>query len=411
MEKKVLVVGANFRNKGAQSMLFITVDEVKKRLQNCEVYFANAMAFNGEKYYFKDLFFSRPSKKIALHDSLPLLSIARCFVKDCVKWIIGRRTNLWRFMEARRIMPQIDLIIDVSGFNLGDKWSLEVQESYLDNIRLARKYHIPIYMMPQSFGPFHYKEKHRHLKDEIKELMGYPKVVYAREREGYDLLRNEFHLRNVVLSTDMVLQNTGVSVENIYRAKVKWNIPRISGKNSVGIVPNIQCFRHGDKEKNLAIYRNIILGLTGRGKEIYVFRHSSEDLEICESIADCFSGEAHVHLIKNDFSCLEYDAFIRNFEFIVCSRYHGIVHAYRNYIPCIALGWAVKYRELAENVNQAEYAFDITDTACTSEAVWKGIMTLMNQLPWEKEKIREQVARIQEKDCFQCISDWAEENE
>ena len=105
------------------------------------------------------------------------------------------------------------------------------------------------------------------------------------------------------------------------------------------------------------------------------------------------------------------DSANRNFEFVICSRYHGIVHAYRNYVPCIALGWAVKYKELAENVEQAEYSFDITDSTCTSEIIIKKMIQLMNRIPEEREKIRRQVMRIQENDCFQCISEWINKDE
>lgn len=38
MVKRVLIVGANFENKGSQSMLFITVDEIKKRISDCEIF-------------------------------------------------------------------------------------------------------------------------------------------------------------------------------------------------------------------------------------------------------------------------------------------------------------------------------------------------------------------------------------
>lgn len=38
MVKRILIVGANFENKGAQSMLFITVDEIKKRIPDGEVF-------------------------------------------------------------------------------------------------------------------------------------------------------------------------------------------------------------------------------------------------------------------------------------------------------------------------------------------------------------------------------------
>ena len=39
MVKRRLIVGANIENKGAQSMLFITVDEIKKRIPDGEVFF------------------------------------------------------------------------------------------------------------------------------------------------------------------------------------------------------------------------------------------------------------------------------------------------------------------------------------------------------------------------------------
>jgi hypothetical protein len=38
------------------------------------------------------------------------------------------------------LIKEINLIIDVSGFNIGKKWSVEIQESYLNNIRLAQKF-------------------------------------------------------------------------------------------------------------------------------------------------------------------------------------------------------------------------------------------------------------------------------
>ena len=38
---KILIVGANFNNKGAQSMLFITMDELKKRFPDCEIFFGS----------------------------------------------------------------------------------------------------------------------------------------------------------------------------------------------------------------------------------------------------------------------------------------------------------------------------------------------------------------------------------
>ena len=44
MSMKVLITGANFNNKGAQSMLFVTVDEIRKRIPDCEIYFGCGLA-------------------------------------------------------------------------------------------------------------------------------------------------------------------------------------------------------------------------------------------------------------------------------------------------------------------------------------------------------------------------------
>ena len=39
--KNILITGANFGNKGAQSMLFITVDELRKKYGDCKIWFSS----------------------------------------------------------------------------------------------------------------------------------------------------------------------------------------------------------------------------------------------------------------------------------------------------------------------------------------------------------------------------------
>ena len=153
-ETTVWIVGANFENKGAQSMLFIAVDELKKALPDCEIFFAGGRMPDERQYTFRHLFLTNETCSIALAGRLPVAAVLRCFLKDCVKFAVGRRDNLWRFLEARRELQRVGLMIDVSGFGLGDQWSERQQELYLAHIRLAMKRQIPVYLMPQSFGPF-----------------------------------------------------------------------------------------------------------------------------------------------------------------------------------------------------------------------------------------------------------------
>lgn len=393
---KVLIVGANFNNKGAQSMLFISVDEIRKLNPEAQIYFTSGEKYPEELYRFSRVYASIDAQEIALHNRFSQKMF--CFLKDTIKKIVGRNDNLWEYNNLNKLMPDINLIIDVSGFNLGSKWSIEYHEAFLNNIRLAKKYNIPIILMPQSFGPFDYTPEKEHLISEIADLLPYVKIIFAREREGYQMLIDTFHLTNVELSTDLVLQNKGINIENIYVNLQSINVPEVSS-GSVGIVPNKQCFTHGDKHKIFRIYKSIISKLIEQKKEVYIFRHSSEDMDACKEIYDLCTDD-HVHLLENDFSCLEYDAFVQNFDFIVCSRYHGIVHAYKNCVPSILLGWAVKYKELAELLGQGRYNFDITNEDLKVSDVVVAIENMCREHKAESEIINTNLKPIQKDNCF-----------
>ncbi len=380
-------------------MLFITVDELKRRLQDPEIFFASMDHIDMSKYSFHSVYSTRWSRQIALGNK-PLFNQIKSIAKDVVKCIIGKRYNLWRYMELSRCIADIDLMIDVSGFNLGKKWSSSVQESYLDNIRLAKKYQIPIVLMPQSFGPFDYPEEKRHLISEMAELLPYAEKIFAREKEGYQLLLDTFHLSNVELSADLVLQNNGIDLKHIYQQPpASIQVPYVK-PGTVGIVPNKQCFNHGDQDRILSLYRATIESLIAKGKEICIIRHSSEDLVICRELSRMFAGNESVRLIEDEFSCLEYDRFVKQFDFIICSRYHGAVHAYRNCVPCVLLGWAVKYAELAELLGQRDYAFDITDAGFSEEKIIEAVEHMCESFGEESKEIGIRLKKIQSENCF-----------
>ncbi len=399
----VMIVGANFENKGAQSMLFITIDEIKKRLPTAEVYYAGVESFDMSRYAFKRVFYSESAKKIALYNSNA--EKLKCFAKDCVKLLLLKKNNLWKYNDLKNLIGQIDLMIDISGFNLGKKWSADIQQSYLNNIKLAKKYGIPFIIMPQSFGPFDYPEDERYLLDEIADCLPYAQKIFAREEEGFNMLKSSFNLENVELSTDLVLQNREINLKNIFRDELSIDVPDIPC-GSVAVVPNAQCWAHGDRNTVSGIYKSVIERLVEKGKKIYIFRHSNNDKDVCEEIYSDFSDNADVNLIDRDFSCLEYDAFVRKFDFIVCSRYHGTVHAYRNRIPCLILGWAIKYRELACHLGQEKYTFDITDNKTDVGAILSAADAIAVNYENDARIIESKLADIQKNNCFCILDNW-----
>lgn len=401
----VLIVGAQLANKGAESMLYIATDEVKKRYLDAEVYFATMEEYEEDKYRFKKLYYSERAKVIALGGFSGWIKLVESLIWDAGKIMLGKRKHLGHYFDVKEVMSQMDMIIDVSGFAIGTKWSKAAHVSYINNIRLAQKYNIPIYLMPQSFGPFDYSREMQQVKKKLGIALRYPGVIYAREKDGYEELKRIFDLKNVKKSTDLVLQNSGIDLDNVFKERRQNNIPIISESKCVGIVPNIQCFNHGNKEKNILIYSAVIKQLVNDGFKVVVFRHSREDLPICKEIKRNFVDCKTVELEEREFSCLEYDEYVKQFTFTVGSRYHGIVHAYRNNIPCIALGWAVKYQELAECVGQAEYAFDITGDSCEVDKILEVLRKMENRYDQEKFVIKDKMKEIQKDNCFDCISE------
>ena len=401
-KKNVLIFGANFANKGAQSMLFVTMDEVLKRYPTAELYFVGAEKIDLSNYNFKYVFANDLTKNVAKGKKV-IQSACKSFIRDIAKIITNRNYNVWMLNDLKNQLQFADIIIDISGFNLGKKWDSYTQEYYLDNIRLAKKYNIPIVLMPQSFGPFDYPPEKHYLINEMAELLPYAFKIFAREKEGYNALIETFHLSNVELSSDLVLQNNGIDLNHIFSAKYNIKVPRIEC-GAVGIVPNKQCFNHGDKKLILSIYSSVIEKLILEGKKVYVFRHSSEDLEVCKELDKMFSGK--IILLQNDFSCLEYDQLVRSFEFIICSRYHGIVHAYKNHVPCVLLGWAVKYKELSELLEQSQYSFDITDASLTTDMVIDAVGRLCINYREEADLIGKKLIQIQKDNCFDKVFDW-----
>ena len=334
MIKKVLVVGANFVNKGAQSMLFTVTNEIKKRYSDCDVYFAcNGEKYSENNYVFKRLLYTKLSQDLALGKHVNYINFSKIFIKNFAKFILGRSKDLFQIYDAKKIIPEINLIIDVSGYALADICNPSEHEYYLDNIRIAKKYDIPIILMPQSFGPFNYSEENSYIIDGIRELLPYCRAIYARENEGYEYLQ-KFNLNNLRYSTDLVLQNISIDKKNVCKTTYKAIVPKIE-EHSIAVIPNYHCFASGLEEHSYSLYYKIIKTLLDYKKNVYIFRHASFDLEICRKIKSMFKNEERVHLIEREFDCIEYDEFIKKFEFIICSRYHGCVHAFKNYVPNI----------------------------------------------------------------------------
>ena len=392
--RNIIITGGELFNKGAQAMTYIAVDECKKRFPDHEVLVLSPMDLKRteeEKNQYTFRFIGWYPLKFATAQSNPVLKIL-CSIR-----------NRNEFRECEAIYRNCDLLIDISGYALGSNWNYAYCNQYLEHLEFAKAYNIPVCLMPQSFGPFDFpKEYSNSINKRIEDLLSYVKIIMAREKEGRDALIDKYNLNNVQLEKDLVLNNTGIELSRIF--KREQDIRRIQvEKDSVGIVPNKRLLDTVDENELLLCYREVISYLIMHGKNVYIMSHASADQIICQNIYDLFTASERVHLIRTELSCIEYNEIVKKMSFMIASRFHAIVHAYKEGVPCIAIGWAIKYTDLLSEFGQQNYIFDTSIVQKPSDILEK-IEYIDQHLDEEKSKILEHLAEVQEKNVFDALT-------
>ncbi|KYG30592.1 polysaccharide pyruvyl transferase family protein [Alkalihalobacillus trypoxylicola] len=399
MDKYILITGGELFNKGAESMTFVAVDEIKERFPGRKIILLSSRDYDREK----------KEKENYKFDILPINT-------SIVLEILGGPLRILWEAKAKKVdkkyssvLPKIkkvllntEAIIDVSGYALSSQFGTGSSLGYLLRIKLAKKYGIDVYLMPQSFGPFSYKGLGKPIiKFLMKDAIKYPKVIYARENEGYNFLAIDYKLKNVKKSYDLVLMNKGINLSNVFKEMPE--IPDFQNIGGVAIVPNMKNLKHGNVKQIISLYSSVIKSLLKSGKKVYLIRHSFEDIKACEMIKEKFYENENVIMITDDMSSFEFDELVKKFDFIIGSRFHSIVHAYKNSIPCIALGWATKYHELLEIFNQENYIFDVRNNLDTKK-VESAVETMLYQYQKESKNISEQLSKVQNHNVFDVLN-------
>jgi len=288
--------------------------------------------------------------------------------------------------KVRNIMMQTAFALDVSGYMLSSVWGETSCLEFLRRIYAARHFGYDLYLLSQSFGPFEFENAqiYTDIKNLMKQLLIYPKMIYAREDAGFNWIK-KYCANNLKRVDDIVLWHRDFSYRNIWKNDYA---PRrfCVRDNSVALIPNVRLDTHGvGYSKTSHLYLLVAKTILSLGYNVYLITHSDEDFGICESVKNSIGSENLIY-IKESLNCIEYELLINQFEFAVVSRFHGAVHAYRENVPCVIIGWALKYAALAEIFNQGRYVADIRQDAFEETAV-KAIKEMSNAYKTERKLI------------------------
>ena len=392
--RNIIITGGELFNKGAQAMTFVAVDEICRRFPDHQILLLSELDLErpeAEKSQYRFGFIGWYPIKFARCQSDRLLRIA-CMIR-----------NPAELKKAESIYRNCDAMVDVSGYALGTVWSDATCNRYLDHLEFAKEFGIPVYLMPQSFGPFDFGEERKDLDARIRRLLPTVKVIFAREEEGYHALVERYGLTTVRLAPDLVLSNKGIDIDRVFQDPPRFDVPDIAD-NSVAVVPNSMNTSVANQKAVISLYAEIIRTLRSLDKKVYLLSHSSTDKTICRTVKDEFADNKDVVLLEQDFSCLEFNRLVQQFQYVVASRFHSVVHAYKNGIPCIVLGWAPKYHALLKLFGQEKYAYDVRNGNIGAELA-EAVIKMNDRYPEESARIKAALASVQEQNVFDVLSE------
>lgn len=361
VEKNFLIVGGGTLNKGAQSMVFTVADKIKKKYRNAIVWVIESEFIDiGDKDYKKyDMLF--------LPDDRSLDS------------------------EIYEIVPHVDAIIDVSGYAITDNINVEAVDRCIFYWGVACDYKIPLYIMPQTIGNFHYTERKT---SELRQLFSYARRAYAREEASQQLLTKALKLddEKIKRGYDIVLSGEEVLKENIYISEEQLTDIEIL-QYAVAVIPNTQIGHYlGDIELD-DFYAVIIDELIKLRKNIYIINHASDEW-ICRRLYKRYEKSRQVYLMEYNLDCLHFMSLIQSFQYVVASRYHATIHSFKKKIPCFVIGWDNKYSELMKIMGQHRHFIDIRN-GFDRKHIAESIKEFNRKYDQEIETITDNIRRIQ----------------
>lgn len=324
--KNVYITGGNFLNQGAFLMLVAAANGVREHLRAQPVLPLRTGNFRQKTALGIDTLFAE--EKVSFFPS---------FSK------IKRDTpisNWLPFMDASKI----DAVIDIGGFTFGDQWAAGPIDRRSKQLEWWSQRGIPVYLLPQAFGPF--VETAEAGQRAIKSA----ELVFARDGESFHYV------------TDLVPHMLGkVHLSPDFTSVVQGIIPTQGEhlRNQVAIIPNWNIYDRApsDFEKNAYIdnLTSTVSYLNSKGIGAYGLCHEGEkDRHLLGMVK---SRKPNFEIVDG-LNGLEAKGLLSTARMAVSGRYHAIVSASSKGTPTVMHGWSHKYRHLADDFGSSDLLID-----------------------------------------------------
>lgn len=342
----ILVRGVNSTNKGADLLLSAVTAALTSRISEAKIVVRPFGAYS-EPRQFRD------------RVDRVLLEVRKYGVN--IMWLAALLPNRVRRSYGWVLPSEIDVVIDASGFTLGDQWGRRPIRSLLSDVRRAHRQQSQFFLMPQAMGPFASPRSKRLLRRALRRV----EAVFARDPVSEGAVR-------------AVLPDTGGSTirnapDITIGYKVRLNAQPAAYNGLVDgrpiVIPNARMVDKAGARSSSAYLEflvKIVDRFRSRGLEPVIMNH--------EGVADRWVVDALQQRIPNGLDTVEPSWgdeakwLIGRALCVVTSRFHGLVNALSAGVPALATGWSHKYQELLNDFGCPDmYISDVSDSETLSK--------------------------------------------
>jgi Uncharacterized conserved protein len=377
----ILIIGANFTNKGAEAMLKVVQHQLRLRYGQVTCYMVC-------RKYERELAISQGFEPVYSDEA----AISR-FVSGVIYGIKGKIYKLltkknmpWYFPfpfgEISRIIGKLDAIIDVSGFAYADSWGKPMIDETIRLQRMARSRGVKCYFMPQAWGPFEKPE----VAKAARTMLNLSDGFYARDTVSRRYLAKLLQLNpeaipmlpDIVFSAADDKTNT-ISAEDTLR---------------IGISPNLRVYEKLEGAGTDNQYVRVLLSLCRYcldvlGAEIVLIPNEifpdgvdhPDDRTLCRLIYESLNRPEGCMLLDGYASAEAIRSQIQHMDYLISSRFHALIFGFLERKPVLAISWSHKYRELFGLFGLESYVLE------SGELTEETVIAKLNQLMAERTEV------------------------
>jgi len=336
---KILVVGGEFSNKGAELMIHSVYNQVSAYFPNAQLFISPTLAKNktiSDAGYMPlnfPLFHFGYNAPWQFNLSLKLPYLVKSYLKG--------KKNI-QFSGSTKL-SDIDLILDISGYAFADKWGMIPMKNLNSLMSYAKKRNIKYVFLPQAFGPFSEEQI-----PVMKDCISMAEMVIARDDTSYSNLKQlESNTQKIKCFPDITLSFSKTKEDSS------------SEHSYCCIVPNVRMLdktENGWSEKYESILTNVVKNiLSNSDLNVKIVNHSvHDDLDLVNKLSNVFIENKRVSPVL-EANPMKLKKILASSNFNIASRFHAVASSLSNSVPCIMTSWSHKYQELAKEYDVKEF--------------------------------------------------------